>query len=258
MEQAPSFGALAAELACGIVLYDLLFFPLHLAMHRAPIPWLRALHGYHHRQKHTLNALETVQHSFADGALQVVVNVLVQQVTPFGPLGAKHPLSRLLHNVLVTYLLCESHSGYADLPFMMHRLWPGLFGGAPRHEGHHHDGRVSYQQVRAGRRPSHLRRGPASPDLGAARPPHRPCLLRRAVLHLPGRRLGLCAKGAPGLRLGAIGATTAGRGATATALAVGPLRGARRGDAARVSLVGARGVGIRLSRRRSAADSWRH
>lgn len=145
VEQAPSFGTLAVELACGIVLYDLLFYPLHYLMHHAPFKPLRAVHGYHHRKQHTLNALETVQHSYVDGALQVMVNILVQQITPFGPLGAKHPLSRLLHNMVVTYLLVESHSGY-DLPFMTHRLWPAVFGGAPRHESHHHNGRVAYHQ----------------------------------------------------------------------------------------------------------------
>lgn len=78
-----------------------------------------------------------------DGALQVLVNILVQQISPFG--GDKHPLSRLLHNVLVTYLLVESHSGY-DLPWQSHRLFPEIFGGAPHHEMHHHNGRVYYQQ----------------------------------------------------------------------------------------------------------------
>merc|ERR1712167_130497 len=89
------------------------------------------------------NAVETVQHSYVDGALQVLVNILVQQISPFG--GDKHPLSRLLHNVLVTYLLCESHSGY-DLPWQSHRFFPEIFGGAPHHEMHHHNGRVYYQQ----------------------------------------------------------------------------------------------------------------
>jgi len=146
VEAAPSFGVLCAEVALGLVLYDLCFWPLHLLMHRGPFRQLRSAHGYHHRKGHTLNALETVQHSYADGLLQVVVNICVQQLTPFGPVGCKHPLSRLVHNVVVTYLLCEAHSGYTDLPFMSHRLWPAVFGGAPRHERHHHDGKVAFQQ----------------------------------------------------------------------------------------------------------------
>jgi len=144
--EAPSFGRLAGEVAFGIFLYDLLFYPLHWAMHNLPSRALRNAHSFHHRKAHTLNALETVQHSYADGLLQVVVNIAVQQLSPFPGVLGKHPLSRIIHNVVVTYLLTESHSGYRDLPFMSHNLWPSLFAGAPRHERHHHNGRVYYHQ----------------------------------------------------------------------------------------------------------------
>ena len=108
-----------------------------------------------------------MQHSYLDGFLQVAVNILVQQISPFG--GAKHVLSRLLHNLTVTYLLTEAHSGYRDLPFMSHNLFPELLGGAPRHEAHHHNGRV-YYQVRSSSLPSsflfvNVGRGAASSSL---------------------------------------------------------------------------------------------
>jgi sterol desaturase/sphingolipid hydroxylase (fatty acid hydroxylase superfamily) len=74
--------------------------------------------------------------------VQVFINICVQQ---FSPWGYKHPLSRIFHNLMVTYLLCESHSGY-DLPFMSHRLFPTVFGGAPRHEAHHQRGNVYFHQ----------------------------------------------------------------------------------------------------------------
>lgn len=142
----PSFGVLGAEVLCGIFLYDLAFYPLHWLLHNCPLRGVRALHGYHHRAgERALTATETVQHSFWDAFLQVAVNIAVQQVSPFAPFGGKHPLSRIIHNIVVTYLLSESHSGY-DLPWMSHRLWPELFGGAPRHERHHHNGRVYYHQ----------------------------------------------------------------------------------------------------------------
>ena len=57
----------------------------------------------------------------------------------FSPWGYKDPLSRALHNLMVTYLLTEAHSGY-DLPFMSHRLFPGVFGGPVAHEQHHQQG----------------------------------------------------------------------------------------------------------------------
>jgi len=144
--EAPTFGVFAVELIFGVFLYDLCFAPIHILMHKSSFGQLRKIHGYHHRvSTHALNSLETVQHSYLDGFFQVMVNIIVQQVTPFGAFGHKHVMSRLAHNLLVTYLLSEAHSGY-DLPWMSHRLFPELLGGAPRHEKHHHDGRLYYQQ----------------------------------------------------------------------------------------------------------------
>jgi sterol desaturase/sphingolipid hydroxylase (fatty acid hydroxylase superfamily) len=142
--EAPTFGVLTMELLFGIWLYDLCFFPVHYLMHRVELGSMRKIHGYHHRSgKTTMNALETVQHSYIDGFLQVFVNIVVQQITPFG--AAKHVLSRLLHNLSVTYLLTEAHSGY-DLPWMSHNVFPEIFGGSQRHEKHHANGKVYYQQ----------------------------------------------------------------------------------------------------------------
>lgn len=146
--EAPTFGVLAIETIFGIVLYDLCFMPIHYIMHNIKINKIRKIHGYHHRSgsgmKKSLNSLETVQHSYIDGFLQVFVNIMVQQISPFG--GAKHVLSRLIHNLSVTYLLSEAHSGYSTLELMSHNIYPEIFGGSPRHETHHHNGRVYYQQ----------------------------------------------------------------------------------------------------------------
>ena len=143
-ELAPTFGVLSVELLFGIWLYDLCFFPVHYLMHRKEIGKMRRIHGYHHRSgAQTMNALETVQHSYIDGFLQVFVNIMVQHVSPFG--GAKHVFSKLLHNLAVTFLLSEAHSGY-DLPWMSHNIYPEIFGGSPRHERHHANGKVYYQQ----------------------------------------------------------------------------------------------------------------
>ena len=141
---APTFGVLVVEVLFGVFLYDLLFAPVHVLLHKGPLKDLRQAHGYHHRHTNgALNPVETVQHSYLDGGLQVMVNILVQHISPFG--GPKHILSRLIHNVIVTYLLTESHSGY-NFSWMSHNIWPEFLGGAPRHERHHKDGRVYYQQ----------------------------------------------------------------------------------------------------------------
>ncbi|CAB9519274.1 Cholesterol 25-hydroxylase [Seminavis robusta] len=141
---APTFGALVIEVAFGVFLYDLFFAPIHIFMHKGPLKEIKAVHGYHHRHTQgALNPVETVQHSYIDGTLQVMCNIMVQHISPFG--GPKHVLSRLIHNVLVTYMLAEAHSGY-NLPWMSHNIWPEFLGGSPRHERHHKDGRVYYQQ----------------------------------------------------------------------------------------------------------------
>jgi len=143
--EAPTFGVLVGETLFGIVMYDVCFMPVHWAMHHSPIRQLKKIHGYHHRSgTKTLNAVETVQHSYLDGFMQVFVNIMVQQISPFG--GGKHVLSRLFHNIIVTYLLSEAHSGYSEVEWFSHQIFPELLGGAPRHEAHHHNGRVYYQQ----------------------------------------------------------------------------------------------------------------
>uniref|UniRef100_A0A7S3SUV7 Fatty acid hydroxylase domain-containing protein n=2 Tax=Emiliania huxleyi TaxID=2903 RepID=A0A7S3SUV7_EMIHU len=104
------------------------------------------MHARHHvwgsTEAAAHNAVETVQNSYLDAGVQVFINIFVQHLSPW---GFKHPLSRALHNVMVVYLLCESHSGY-DLPFMSHRLFPGLFGGPVAHEQHHQQGNVNFHQ----------------------------------------------------------------------------------------------------------------
>jgi len=137
-QESISFSHLAIEVATGIFLYDVLMYPLHYLMHNfGP---MKKFHHYHHRSS-VVHPVETVQHSYVDGVLQVVVNVLVQQVTPFG--GQKHILSRLAHNVLITYLLTESHVS-AEPPWASYKLWPELFSG--RHRKHHEGGGGGYQQ----------------------------------------------------------------------------------------------------------------
>jgi len=155
---APTALRVLGEVAVGVVAYDAAFAPIHASLHSRKFPrrW-RALHKTHHdarppqRRGAALCPLETVQHSYADGFLQVAVNVLVQRLpTPVLAAGGvalapKHPLSRVLHNLLVTYLLVEAHSGY-DLPWMSHRAFPAVFGGARAHDAHHVHGDRHFHQ----------------------------------------------------------------------------------------------------------------
>jgi len=68
---APSFVRIAVELLLGVWMYDLLFYPFHLAMHKLRIPKVRRLHSRHHRwaaqegEGSAHIAVETVQNSCA-------------------------------------------------------------------------------------------------------------------------------------------------------------------------------------------------
>ncbi|CAK9026205.1 Cholesterol 25-hydroxylase (Cholesterol 25-monooxygenase) [Durusdinium trenchii] len=139
--EAPSTLRLFSELILGIWAYDFIFYWLHLAMHKFPNSWHK--HEIHHELKvHPICGTSflapelVVNQSLEDGTMQVLINILVQNLPLFAGLP-KHKMSRLLHNILVTYLLSEAHSGL-DLPWSTHRLCPKILGGAYRHEFHHH------------------------------------------------------------------------------------------------------------------------
>ena len=78
---------------------------------------------------------EARTHGQVDGGLQVAVNIFVQHLSPLG-WGQKHTLTRLLHNIVITYMLVEIHSEL-DMPWSLHNLAPKIFGGALRHRYHH-------------------------------------------------------------------------------------------------------------------------
>lgn len=146
----PSFNRLIGEIGFGICAYDFVFYWLHLAMHL--FPRLPHGHGIHHalveansdgRRVAFLEAESVVNHSLVDGALQVGVNILVQNMSLFGM--PKHKMSRFIHNALVTYLLVEAHAGL-DLPWCTHRIFPEVFGGAFRHEIHHQSHKSCFHQ----------------------------------------------------------------------------------------------------------------
>jgi sterol desaturase/sphingolipid hydroxylase (fatty acid hydroxylase superfamily) len=147
--ESPTIERLLFEVAEGILYYDFIFFWIHLAMHKMPrLAWLFG-HNVHHDQE-ILCANEVQHHSFVDGSLQVIVNMIVQNVSTYGLLFGggdklhKHFLSRLIHNVVITYMLTETHAGY-DGWWCMHNLCPALLGGAKLHEVHHRVGNKYYQ-----------------------------------------------------------------------------------------------------------------
>mmetsp|Transcript_12555 Transcript_12555/g.24331 ORF Transcript_12555/g.24331 Transcript_12555/m.24331 type:complete len:336 (-) Transcript_12555:519-1526(-) len=121
----------------GLILYDAFFFPMHVAMHHGK--YFRKLHAAHHTVK-ALYSTEVLRHSLIDGSLQVGTNILVINLLRL------HPMTRMVYNSVITYMLTEIHSGF-DCPWMIHRVVPfNILGGPRRHEEHHNTGIRYYQQ----------------------------------------------------------------------------------------------------------------
>ena len=98
---------LMTEVLTGIIQYDAYFFFIHWALHECS--FLRfILHKEHHKASKNLEARHVLRHSFFDGALQVLVNIAVQRYTIFGTVKSR--LARALHNIIVTWMLTESHT----------------------------------------------------------------------------------------------------------------------------------------------------
>jgi sterol desaturase/sphingolipid hydroxylase (fatty acid hydroxylase superfamily) len=120
---------LICEVLFGILMYDGIFFVFHLFLHE--VSWMKAWHKKHHdAPSSTLEARDVLRHSILDGSLQVVCNILVQQYNPWGV--RKSRLARLVHNIIVPWMLTESHSA-ASSPW----IWRRWFVGVREHRLHH-------------------------------------------------------------------------------------------------------------------------
>ena len=161
---------LMLEVAYGVWAYDFLFFFLHWAMHACKLQ----AHFFHHNrgQSHIsdevsktvggessvarkaaeiaeikayaaawqLRARDVLTHAPLDGFLQVVTNILVQRSLPW--CVCKSRTARAMHNILVTWMLTESHTA-AKEP----RLFRRVCAGVRRHRSHHENGDDTYQQI---------------------------------------------------------------------------------------------------------------
>jgi sterol desaturase/sphingolipid hydroxylase (fatty acid hydroxylase superfamily) len=131
---------LVAEVATGIFIYDAAFFFIHWLLH--VIPWLRRVHARHHDSpEDLLEARDVLRHSIFDGSLQVMCNILAQQRTPWGYMKSR--LARLIHNVVVTWMLTESHTS-SDIPYIWRRWCVGVLDHRLHHFGN--DNLQQYQQ----------------------------------------------------------------------------------------------------------------
>jgi hypothetical protein len=126
-------GLLCLEVGFGIVMYDALFFMVHWGMH---VTSCRA-HKKHHAP-HNIRASDVLEHSALDGGLQVLVNIAVQRRTIW---GVKSRLARAMHNIVVTWMLTESHTAAPTMKFFRR-----CCAGVQRHRAHHMQSAPYFQQ----------------------------------------------------------------------------------------------------------------
>lgn len=134
----PTFFQVVGEVLGALLVYDFLFFWVHLACHKIPFLF-KNVHSKHHT-KTVMRAWESWRLSFWEEAADVGCSIIALNVLKC------HPLSRAIYNVVIVYLIAELHSGY-DMPWMLQNVVPfGLWAGSRRHDYHHRCGKLYFQK----------------------------------------------------------------------------------------------------------------
>lgn len=132
-----SVAYLMVEVVSGVFAYDFVFYFIHLSLHSMTMGL--GIHAVHHSKTTSLRARDVLLHSPLDGTLQVLVNILVQRHTLWG--CAKSRLARAIHNIVVTWMLTESHTASLTPRIARH-----VCVGVSRHRSHHTSCSPYYQQ----------------------------------------------------------------------------------------------------------------
>lgn len=132
-DAAPDLRTLVTQVTCSLLAYDAFFYVGHRAFHH----WSLKLHCKHHTSKAAVRAIDAVRHTFWDGTFDVFCSVFALKLV------GSHPLCRIVHNVIATYLITELHSGY-ELPWSLSQLAPALLITPRHHQAHHADGACNY------------------------------------------------------------------------------------------------------------------
>jgi sterol desaturase/sphingolipid hydroxylase (fatty acid hydroxylase superfamily) len=131
---APDSKTVLFQVLCSVITYDVFFYFGHYIFHKFNI----STHNKHHESGGTVRAIDAVRHTFWDGTFDVFCSVFALKFV------GSHPLCRLLHNIVVTYLITEAHSGYV-LPWSLSQVIPeGIVLSASNHQEHHDNGRCNY------------------------------------------------------------------------------------------------------------------
>ena len=133
----PSVLQIVVHLLLAFIIYDVLFFAVHFAVHKN-LKLYRWLHHVHHDHD--------AMHSRITNQLSVPERIiLVLAANEALRIVDAHPLTRFIFVPLFMGWLVENHCGY-DLPCTLDKVVPlGLVGGSPAHYTHHAHGARNYQ-----------------------------------------------------------------------------------------------------------------
>ncbi|XP_025111362.1 cholesterol 25-hydroxylase-like isoform X1 [Pomacea canaliculata] len=133
----PSVGQLFFQVIGSVLIYDAMFFFIHLMLHKHRKLYL-LLHERHH--------VQDVMHAHVTNQLSMGERVtLVLAANQALKILFSHPLSRAVFVPVFIWLLVDNHSGY-DFPWGLQHVVPGgLMGGARAHYAHHMHGTRHYQ-----------------------------------------------------------------------------------------------------------------
>lgn len=127
---------MVSELISSLILYDTLFFAIHIAFHR--IPSLHQIHGPHNGHNEI--------HSQVTNRLGVTERVALILLANFAlNITRSHVLTRTMFVPIFVYLLIEAHLGI-DLDWQYDKILPSnWWTGTAKHATHHREGKRYYQ-----------------------------------------------------------------------------------------------------------------
>ena len=127
----PTTRRLCLEVTFAFIIYDFVFFLLHLALHR--LPFLKSIHLAHHTHAE--------MHPQVTNRLSIPERLSLVLLANFSlNVIGSHVLTRTLFVPIFVWLLVEIHSGL-DLPWGYEKILPGGMGlGAREHAVHHRYG----------------------------------------------------------------------------------------------------------------------
>lgn len=133
----PTVEQICFQLVTSVLLYDFMFFCIHLLFHKNA--WLyKSVHALHHKHD--------VMHGRVTNLLTVPERIILILSANYAlRFMGSHPLTRNLFVPVFIFLLVDNHTGY-DLPFGLHRIVPfNIMGGPATHMAHHFKGTKHYQ-----------------------------------------------------------------------------------------------------------------